>query len=235
MLLITKQRRTERKQELIYLATKLIMIYPHRYYITSNQSKLADQAEIVSKQPHHHPTINKLDKSAYITTNHSIATAKNDLSQTTATIESSNYWIRHRNKFKRIPSSVQSAHKLLFLITLIIYTLFSDFLICTTHCADVSSLIRVSDDDKSSNQKFSDLGITSDPLQRNGNDGVSPSSGGRGTGSGLYLEKIGSLEMSIAAVFNKVAYGTTTKRSIADTNFVPNLTTVPTPQLTTYR
>lgn len=44
-----------------------------------------------------------------------------------------------------------------------------------------------------------------------------------------------SLENSIAAVFNKVAYGsTTTKRSIPDV-FVPSLTTVATPSLTTYR
>lgn len=44
-----------------------------------------------------------------------------------------------------------------------------------------------------------------------------------------------SLENSIAAVFNKVAYGsTTTKRSIPDV-FVPSLTTIATPSLTTYR
>lgn len=61
--------------------------------------------------------------------------------------------------------------------------------------------------------------------------------GGSGAaGGGLYLDKIGSLEKSIAAVFNKVAYGsTTTKRSIPDTLFVPSLTTVPTPPLTTFR
>ena len=45
-----------------------------------------------------------------------------------------------------------------------------------------------------------------------------------------------NLEKSIAAVFNKVAYGsTTTKRSIPDNVFVPSLTTVPTPPLTTFR
>lgn len=55
-----------------------------------------------------------------------------------------------------------------------------------------------------------------------------------GSNAGLYnLDKIGSLEMSIAAVFNKVAYGTTTKRSIPDNVF--SLTTMQTPQLTTYR
>lgn len=70
------------------------------------------------------------------------------------------------------------------------------------------------------------------------NFGVSGSSGGAGSGNsgGLYLDKIGNLEKSIAAVFNKVAYGsTTTKRSIPDNVFVPSLTTVPTPPLTTYR
>lgn len=60
--------------------------------------------------------------------------------------------------------------------------------------------------------------------------------GGSSNSGGLYLDKIGNLEKSIAAVFNKVAYGsTTTKRSIPDNVFVPSLTTVPTPPLTTYR
>lgn len=60
--------------------------------------------------------------------------------------------------------------------------------------------------------------------------------GGGGFGLALYSEKIGNLEKSIAAVFNKVAYGsTTTKRSIPDNSFVPSLTTVPTPPLTTLR
>lgn len=69
------------------------------------------------------------------------------------------------------------------------------------------------------------------------NFGVSGSGGsGSGNSGGLYLDKIGNLEKSIAAVFNKVAYGsTTTKRSIPDNVFVPSLTTVPTPPLTTYR
>lgn len=69
------------------------------------------------------------------------------------------------------------------------------------------------------------------------NFGVSGSgSAGSGNSGGLYLDKIGNLEKSIAAVFNKVAYGsTTTKRSIPDNVFVPSLTTVPTPPLTTYR
>lgn len=69
------------------------------------------------------------------------------------------------------------------------------------------------------------------------NFGVSGNGGaGSGNSGGLYLDKIGNLEKSIAAVFNKVAYGsTTTKRSIPDNVFVPSLTTVPTPPLTTYR
>ncbi|KAJ6641022.1 hypothetical protein Bhyg_05955 [Pseudolycoriella hygida] len=69
------------------------------------------------------------------------------------------------------------------------------------------------------------------------NFGVSGSgSASSGNTGGLYLDKIGNLEKSIAAVFNKVAYGsTTTKRSIPDNVFVPSLTTVPTPPLTTYR
>lgn len=68
-----------------------------------------------------------------------------------------------------------------------------------------------------------------------GNGGAG-SSGGSGNFGGFNLDKIGNLEKSIAAVFNKVAYGsTTTKRSIPDNVFVPSLTTVPTPPLTTYR
>lgn len=60
--------------------------------------------------------------------------------------------------------------------------------------------------------------------------------GGGGVFAAMYSEKIGSLEKSIAAVFNKVAYGsTTTKRSIPDAMFVPVMTTVPTPPLTTFR
>lgn len=52
----------------------------------------------------------------------------------------------------------------------------------------------------------------------------------------INLDNFGTLERSIAAVFNKVAYGsTTTKRSIPDNVFVPSLTTVPTPLLTTFR
>lgn len=47
-----------------------------------------------------------------------------------------------------------------------------------------------------------------------------------------FLDKI-NLEQSIAAVFNKVAYGSTTKRSIPD-NAYP-VTTLATPLLTTYR
>lgn len=48
----------------------------------------------------------------------------------------------------------------------------------------------------------------------------------------LFVDKI-NLEKSIAAVFNKVAYGSTTKRSIPD-NAYP-VTTLATPLLTTYR
>lgn len=167
---------------------------------------------------------------------HSISsTAKNELINNRIEanhLEHSNYWARRpRNKLKPI-SPTSRTHRLLLLITLILFTSLSDFLICVADGVDVTGLIRVSDDENAQQQKLSDLGITSDPLSP-----VSNSRGNSGTGAGLYpnLEKIGSLEMSIAAVFNKVAYGTTTKRSIADNVFVPNLTTVPTPQLTTNR
>lgn len=70
-------------------------------------------------------------------------------------------------------------------------------------------------------------------------DASSMSGVGSGVGGSpgeINLDNIGNLERNIAAVFNKVAYGsTTTKRSIPDNVFVPSLTTVPTPLLTTYR
>lgn len=45
----------------------------------------------------------------------------------------------------------------------------------------------------------------------------------------------GTLDLQIGAIFEKVASATTTKRSIPDNVFVPSLTTVPTPFLTTVR
>lgn len=134
----------------------------------------------------------------------------------------------HHNRHWRM------SHRIFLVITIVLFASLNEVLICVAHAGDVTSLIRVSDDDeRSNNQKYSNSGITSDPLVRDG--------GGAGGASrnnpALYnLDKFGSnLEMSIAAVFNKVAYGTTTKRSISDNVFVPNLTTVPTPQLTTFR
>uniref|UniRef100_A0A182ILA7 Proline-rich transmembrane protein 3/4 domain-containing protein n=1 Tax=Anopheles atroparvus TaxID=41427 RepID=A0A182ILA7_ANOAO len=68
-------------------------------------------------------------------------------------------------------------------------------------------------------------------LDTNGGDGKAPVQAfGDGLG-GI------NLEQSIAAVFSRVAYGstTTTKRSIPDNVYVPSLTTVSTPLLTTFR
>ncbi|XP_055857660.1 uncharacterized protein LOC129920473 [Episyrphus balteatus] len=61
--------------------------------------------------------------------------------------------------------------------------------------------------------------------------------GGGGGGGGHYLDKLDNLERSVAAVLIKVAYGTTstTKRSIPDNSYVPSLTTIATPPLTTLR
>lgn len=103
---------------------------------------------------------------------------------------------------------------------------------------DVTSLVRVPDDDddggiKHNNQKYADMGITTDPLVRSDDASISSA---RNNPALYSIDKLGSnLEMSIAAVFNKVAYGTTTKRSISDSVSMPSLTTVPTPQLTTFR
>lgn len=58
-----------------------------------------------------------------------------------------------------------------------------------------------------------------------------------GATGGAYLEKLDNLERSLAAVLIKVAYGTTstTKRSIPENSYVPSLTTIATPLLTTHR
>lgn len=64
-------------------------------------------------------------------------------------------------------------------------------------------------------------------------------SGGSPSISSGYMDKMkmNNLERSVAAVLKKVAYGTTstTKRSIPDTSYVPSLTTIATPLLTTLR
>lgn len=69
-----------------------------------------------------------------------------------------------------------------------------------------------------------------------GESAATAAGGGSSEIGSFYLDKIGNFEQSIAAVFNNVAYGTTTtKRSIPDNVFVPGLTTIATPALTTYR
>lgn len=158
-------------------------------------------------------------------------TAKHIYAINKSTIDKSDFLKRHKTKLKLC--HWQTAYRIFMVITILLLALLSDVMVCVAHASDVTSLIRVSDDgEKHSNQKYSDLGITSDPLAR---DDTAPLNG-RNNPALYSLDKIGSnLEMSIAAVFNKVAYGTTTKRSIADNGFVPNLTTVPTPQLTTFR
>jgi hypothetical protein len=80
----------------------------------------------------------------------------------------------------------------------------------------------------------------------NGNGGAESNMPGESSIGNLFMEKPGgsktgassssfNLESKLAAVFRKAAYGTTTKRSIPDSVFVPSLTTVPTPLLTTFR
>lgn len=205
--------------------------------VTSAASQHLDRNSCIDSK--HHKQNHQLqfnETTSTLKRKHSISsTAKNELIKNRIEaihLDHSNYWTRRpRKKLKSLAPTTRT-HRLLLLFTLIIFTLLGDFLICVAQGVDGTGLIRVSDDENTQQQKLTDLGITSDPL--------SSASNGRsnsGTGAGIYsgLEKIGSLEMSIAAVFNKVAYGTTTKRSIADSVFVPNLTTVPTPQLTTYR
>nr|XP_036232641.1 uncharacterized protein LOC106621199 isoform X2 [Bactrocera oleae]XP_036232642.1 uncharacterized protein LOC106621199 isoform X2 [Bactrocera oleae] len=63
--------------------------------------------------------------------------------------------------------------------------------------------------------------------------------GSSASGSSGYMDKMkmNNLERSVAAVLKKVAYGTTstTKRSIPDNSYIPSLTTIATPLLTTLR
>lgn len=62
-------------------------------------------------------------------------------------------------------------------------------------------------------------------------NGGSASPGSSASGA---LDQKFSLD-DIGKIFHRVAYATTTKRSIPDNVFVPSLTTVPTPSLTTFR
>lgn len=156
-----------------------------------------------------------MNKSTDVQT-HSILTAKqqnglieavgpdeNDIKHHKNNLANSVYMRKHKTKLKW--SEWQMTYKLFLVITIVLFASLSDVLICVVH-ADATSLIRASDDDdsrssNSNNQKYSDLGITSDPLARD----VTVATSGRNPG--IYLEKIGALELNIAAVFNKVAYG----------------------------
>jgi hypothetical protein len=71
----------------------------------------------------------------------------------------------------------------------------------------------------------------------NNNGGTGSNNSGNisgGVSSSGSLDKF-SLDSQIGAIFHRVAYATTTKRSIPDNVIVPSLTTVPTPSLTTFR
>lgn len=216
----------------------------------------------------HHRSMNQrndVQTTATTTKTHSISTAKqpkcasNDKSvvKRGRTLDKSSDFLRwHKTKLKASgnggggSSSSRISHRqrhwqwmpsshYILVITIVLFASLSEVLICVANASDI---IRASDvDDKSNNQKYSDLGITTDPLAASRDGGASIASSGssnsRNNPAQLYnLDRIGSnLELNLAAVFNKVAYGTTTKRSIADNVFVPTLTTVPTPQLTTFR
>lgn len=147
------------------------------------------------------------------------------------TLDKSSDFLRwHKTKSKAC--RWQMTRRIFLVITIVLFASLTEILICVAHAGDVTSLIRVSDDDdNSNNQKLS----TS--LARDGSsNGNAAAANSRNNPAIFTLDKFSSnLESNLAAVFNKVAYGTTTKRSISDTVFVPNLTTVPTPQLTTFR
>lgn len=161
------------------------------------------------------------------------------------TIDKSSDFLRwHKTKLKATChwQWMTTTHRICLVIAIVLFASFSEVLICVAHAGDVTSLIRVTDDDeiKSNNQKFSDPASASSNSMMSRDGGGGGSVGGAGSGRNnpaIYtLDKFGSnLELNLAAVFNKVAYGTTTKRSISDNVFVPSPTTVATPQLTTFR
>lgn len=193
---------------------------------------------------HHHQSMNHRQSDVQT---HSISTAKQrkcashdkSVVKRGRRLDKSSDFLRwHKTKLKAVNKSGggegSMMHRIFFILTIVVFASLSDILICVAHAGDVSSLIRVSDDDIN-NQKYSELGITTEPLAREGGAAATNGRNNNNNPPGYNLDKFGSnLELSIAAVFNKVAYGTTTKRSISDV-FVPNLTTVPTPQLTTFR
>lgn len=158
-----------------------------------------------------------------------------------SSIDAADFLQRHKTKAKR-PGQWRRPFNFLLVIAIALAVVYGGG-VRTVQANDVTGLVRIPDDDdggignddglKQANQKYSDLAITTDPLVH---DDASAANTGRNNPALYNLDKLGSnLEMSIAAVFNKVAYGTTTKRSISDSVSVPSLTTVATPQLTTFR
>lgn len=118
-------------------------------------------------------------------------------------------------------------NRILLIVTIILFASLNDVFVRNVNATDLTGVVQINGNAKDhSIDSFE--GITPNPIKNGGN-------GGFYNGKIDNLDKIDTLEMSLAAVFNKVAYGTTTKRSIADTGFVPSATTAPTPQLTTYR
>lgn len=216
--------------------TETIMIFPTahkgRYVRNSNSST----SESNHRRGNNHSNV-KCRQRLINATKLSNSIAKNKSTQSigddhsTDRCTSADCSIQYRiNGYKCVPI----INRIFLIVTIIIFASLSDSLIRRADGSDVTGVIQVSDNDKvhskadGSTDSYEGIGIT-------------PSPGRSGANAGFYHEKIGNLEkidtleMSLAAVFNKVAYGTTTKRSIADTGFVPSLTTVPTPQLTTYR
>lgn len=219
----------------------------HPHASQNDDSKPHQHQQWQHNQHQHHskrqqPTANKqtqqiLQYQSYYTLD-MISERNNVQTHSVSTAKQSDFMRRHRTKkivgnnvrynYKK-PQRWHLSYKIFLVITIVLFASLNEILICVA--GDSTGLIRMGDDDDKTNQKYTDLGITSDPLARD-----DAAAAARNNPAIYSLDKIGSnLEMSIAAVFNKVAYGTTTKRSIADNVFVPSLTTVPTPQLTTFR
>lgn len=205
------------------------------------QHRHQDQHQPHSKrQPTNEQSRQSLQYQSYYTLDNMISERNNVQTHSVSTAKQSDFMRRHRTKSvsDNVRYNYKNTHrwhlsyKIFLVITIVLCASLNELLICVA-AGDSTGLIRMGDDDlDKTNQKYTNLGITSDPLARND----AAAAAARNNPAIYSLDKLGSnLDMSIAAVFNKVAYGTTTKRSISDNVFVPSLTTVPTPQLTTFR
>lgn len=208
------------------------------------QNVISHNCDMKQRQPHHALHVHSRPVATVSTARQTTAKQHQQHAQAMerCSVDAADFLQRHKTKAKRPFAEWRRPSFNFLLVIAIALAVVHGGGVRTVQANDVTGLVRIPDDDddggmdaglKHTNQKYSDLGITTDPLVH---DDASAANTGRNNPALYNLDKLGSnLEMSIAAVFNKVAYGTTTKRSISDSVSVPSLTTVATPQLTTFR